>query len=352
MKYNLDKEQELAVKTNKKKVIIAAGAGSGKTTVITERLKFLLNNNVDPKKIFAITYTNNAANEMRERVNNSDVFIGTIHSLANFILLSNGIDTSSYIEEEEFDHLFKIAKKSTIKLPEVEHLLIDEFQDICDNEYEFTLETLKPKNYFVVGDSRQAIYSFKGANYKFFMNLINDPFTYVYELNNNYRCGERIIEFADDFIKYGYDIYRTKIITARNIKGSVQKLIYSAENILELLNNVDYKDWFVLCRTNSEVANISSLLDKNKIPNITFKKSEKTNEEIKEALESDCVKILTIHSAKGLESKNVIVIGAKNWNAEELRICYVAATRAKDNLYWFTAPKKKTAVKTQLMNWG
>ena len=177
---NLDKEQKAAVETKKRNVLVAAAAGSGKTRVITERLKFLLNNGADASKIFAITYTNAAAQEMRDRIGNSEVFIGTIHSLANRILLLNGVDTSDCLNDEEFDKLFELTKRENIELPEVEHLLIDEFQDICENEYEFTMETLNPKNFFVVGDSRQAIYTFKGANYKYFMDLINNPFVQVY----------------------------------------------------------------------------------------------------------------------------------------------------------------------------
>jgi superfamily I DNA/RNA helicase len=55
---------------------------------------------------------------------------------------------------------------------------------------------------------------------------------------------------------------------------------------------------------------------------------------------SNAVKVMTIHTAKGLESPNVIVIGAKTYCAEERRIAYVAATRAETNLYWCPAIKK------------
>ena len=46
---------------------------------------------------------------------------------------------------------------------------------------------------------------------------------------------------------------------------------------------------------------------------------------------NDTVKVLTVHSAKGLEADNVIVIGVSKWskNAEERRVAYVAATRAR-----------------------
>lgn len=347
----LDKEQKAAVETKKRKVLVASSAGSGKTRVITERLKFLLDNGEDPSKIFAITYTNAAAQEMRNRVGNSEVFIGTIHSLANRILLLNGIDTSDCLEEKEFDRLFELVKNKRISLPTVDHLLIDEFQDICKNEYEFTMEILKPKNFFVVGDSCQSIYSFKGSNYQYFMDILNDPFTTVYELKNNYRCGEEIIDFAEIFLDRVYDVYKIGCNCKSGIIGDVEKTYFSFDKILDYLKNKDYKDWFILCRTNNEIDHISFFLTKNNIPTVSFKKSEFSLEEINEKVNSNIVKVLTIHSAKGLESKNVIVVGARNWNAEELRVCYVAATRAKEKLIWMIDPPRRR-VDYKMTNWG
>ena len=348
----LDKEQKLAVETKKRNVLVAAAAGSGKTRVITERLKFLLDNGADPSKVFAITYTNAAAQEMRNRVGNSEVFIGTIHSLANRILLLNGVDTSGCLDDEEFDKLFEMTKKESVELPEVEHLLIDEFQDICENEYEFTMETLKPRNFFVVGDSRQAIYGFKGANYKYFMDLINNPFVHTYELNNNYRCGEEIISYAQIFLDNMRDIYDTPVHCKSGIEGEVERVPFSFKTIMDYLKEGNYKDWFILCRKNAEIEEVTYFLEKNNVPCISFKKSELSLEELNEKVNSNVVKILTIHSAKGLESKNVIVIGAKNWNAEEYRICYVAATRAKEKLIWMLEPPKRKKPAYTMQNWG
>ena len=312
------------------------------TRVITERLKFLLNSGINPSKIFAITYTNAAAQEMRDRVGNSEVFIGTIHSLANRILLLNGIDTSNYLEEEEFDSLFELTKNTELEFPEVEHLLVDEFQDICDNEYEFITDILKPRNFFYCGDSCQSIYSFKGSNYKIFMRVLNDPFTTVYELKNNYRCAKEIIEFADKFLENCYDIY--KIESRYNVenRGKVIETSFSSKkDILNYLKEKNYQDWFILSRTNAEVESIIDILKENNIPCVNFRKSELSLEELKNTVQSDAIKVLTIHSAKGLESKNVIVIGAKPWSAEECRVCYVAATRAKEKLIWVTESSKR-----------
>jgi superfamily I DNA/RNA helicase len=64
-------------------------------------------------------------------------------------------------------------------------------------------------------------------------------------------------------------------------------------------------------------------------------------DELNELLNTQAVKVLTIHSAKGLECENVIVVGANMWKDEEIRLSYVAATRARDNLYWMSTKRKK-----------
>jgi superfamily I DNA/RNA helicase len=97
---------------------------------------------------------------------------------------------------------------------------------------------------------------------------------------------------------------------------------------------LDYKDWFILTRTNNEKDVIKDLLRQKQIPSISFQKRLCSPEEINEYVNRDAVKLLTIHAAKGLESEKVIVVGAQTYNDEECRVAYVAATRAKSLLYW------------------
>ena len=89
----LNKEQMEAVMHDKGPALVLAGAGSGKTKVLTNRIAYLIQNGVDDYNILAITFTNKAAKEMRDRVNNlvSDVnsFIGTFHSLGLRIIREN-----------------------------------------------------------------------------------------------------------------------------------------------------------------------------------------------------------------------------------------------------------------------
>jgi DNA helicase-2/ATP-dependent DNA helicase PcrA len=100
----LNAEQERAVNTTQGPLLIIAGAGSGKTKVITHRILNLIKKGVAPHSILAITFTNKAAKEMRERINallaedkglnipismNERPFVSTFHALGVHIIREN-----------------------------------------------------------------------------------------------------------------------------------------------------------------------------------------------------------------------------------------------------------------------
>ena len=88
----LNKEQMEAVVSTKGPLLILAGAGSGKTRVLTHRVAYLIEEGVDPFHIMAITFTNKAAKEMRTRVDNlvgagsENIWVATFHSTCVRIL--------------------------------------------------------------------------------------------------------------------------------------------------------------------------------------------------------------------------------------------------------------------------
>jgi len=95
---NLNPQQQEAVKTEKEPVLVIAGAGSGKTRVLAHRIAYLiLEKKIKPENILAVTFTNKAAQEMKDRVESlsreiydpgrlSSLWMGTFHSVCARIL--------------------------------------------------------------------------------------------------------------------------------------------------------------------------------------------------------------------------------------------------------------------------
>ena len=80
---SLDKYQLKAVTSNRKKILVLAGAGSGKTYTIVSRIRYLIKyRNVKPSDILCISFTNDAVNKLKEDLNNKDVEVLTFHKLA------------------------------------------------------------------------------------------------------------------------------------------------------------------------------------------------------------------------------------------------------------------------------
>jgi DNA helicase-2/ATP-dependent DNA helicase PcrA len=334
----LNQNQKKAIEATENKVLVVSSAGSGKTTTLTERIKFLLNQGVNPNQIVAISFTNMSAEEMRRRIPNApkELFIGTLHSYANKILQLNGVDTTDAIANQKFDWLINEGIKAK-KIPTIRHLLIDEFQDLCDNEYSFAFH-LNADNFYAVGDPKQYIYGFKGANDDFIFNLYYDKACTKYYLRENYRSYGNILSFAEEKIQYLKRKIPCKIIPKLQGTGYIEKCSFS-DALQDLYYSGDWNNWFILARTNAEIEYVMGELRKKSIPCTTFKQADMNSFELDDLMQEDTVKVLTVHAAKGLEREKVIVVGAKMYNEDEERISYVAATRAKKVLYWCPSPK-------------
>lgn len=349
MEYVSELQKEI-IEAKENNICVLASPAAGKTHVLIERVKYLLESGIDPESIVVFTFTNAAAEEMKKRIGEAGArcFINTVHAYAYYLLMKNGIDTSSAINEEDFDEFFRLIQQNPEVIEPVDYLLLDEAQDSNLLQFQFILKMIKPAHCFIVGDARQSIYSFNGGRPDILIAIANDPNFTLYELNENYRNGPHILKFAKKIIQGNmlgdYELYDNSICM-QTAPDYVNEMEYLPSRVIKLIEeDPQYGNWFILTRKNSQLDNVVTYLKRANIPCDTFKRSRITSEEFQEKMSNDTVKVLTVHSAKGLEADNVIVIGVPKWSkkAEERRVAYVAATRARKKLIWMrSAPKKR-----------
>lgn len=208
----------------------------------------------------------------------------------------------------------------------IDALFIDEFQDVDEVQKEI-FDRVKGRK-FVIGDEKQSIYQFRGADGQIFQKL--DGYA-AFVLDHNYRSYQDIIDYANAVYygikNSGYSGFISNITTSTPSRiicdrGYGGNLVIDAlvpikiqhnqaewiqrNEMLRLYMEMRKQNVQILCRTNREVGLIQSELDYQNVS--------------------------TVHQAKGLEYDNVIVIDSEISSAEDLNIAYVALTRARDNL--------------------
>ncbi|MEW6571121.1 MAG: UvrD-helicase domain-containing protein [Nitrospirota bacterium] len=121
--HGLNESQKKAVMTTEGPVMIIAGPGTGKTLTITRRIAYLIHKGVCPENILAVTFTNRAAREMRERIgaflrnDAGKIFIGTFHFLGLRII--QDIYSHSFViynRDEQASLLKKLLKNSDFRV--------------------------------------------------------------------------------------------------------------------------------------------------------------------------------------------------------------------------------------------
>ena len=260
---SLNTFQSRAVRHKDGPVLVLAGPGSGKTTVIIQRVHHLIEyHKVLPEKIIVLTFTRAAAREMKERffrICNSqyaNVSFLTIHALCYDIICGElGKKKLEILTEKEAELLRKKVKrelfyteqereltkeeemvlyrcfqqeKKKLGYFELEDLvntayrllyskpvllrawqnrfsyyLIDEFQDTSMRQLELLfLLCDKNRNIMVVGDDDQSIYAFRGATPEVFRCFKKKfPETDTIQLKINYRCRDEIIRLSEGVIE-------------------------------------------------------------------------------------------------------------------------------------------------------
>lgn len=158
------------------------------------------------------------------------------------------------------------------------YILVDEYQDTNKAQYVLTRQLSNlHNNLFVVGDMSQAIYSFRGADFRNILNFQRDfPKAKVYNLEQNYRSTQTILDAAKNVIKNNSTHIPLDLWTEN--KGGEKIIVYSggtdkeevefviAEITDQLLTGKSFLDIAVLYRTNAQSRNMEEALIKNNIP--------------------------------------------------------------------------------------
>ena len=373
----LNAEQLKAVTATEGFVRVIAGAGSGKTRALTHRFVYLVNEiGVLPENILCVTFTNKAANEMRERIRgllgDSDTgLINTFHGFcvtvlqediyavqypASFLVLDNSdidailrivyeergltlrdmtfsdardmiemqklkrkpdyyldlIDMSLEALHEKYEaaeftddiifygYLFHEKKcfaldyndlikftlyifrnREDIRLKwqtRLEYIMIDEFQDIDDLQYEL-MDVLCDyhKNLFIVGDPDQTIYTWRGANVKYLLDFDQTHSgTQTVMMLKNYRSSPQIIAAANSLIDKNHHRIKKDLVPVRPDNGPVvfsymrnadEEALRIAGEIKELHEKgVAYRDMTVLYRAHYVTRSVEEAFLKEKLP--------------------------------------------------------------------------------------
>lgn len=326
----LDKDQQLAVDVMGKRMLIQAGAGSGKTRVLIAKTEKLLET-YDSTQIVLITFTRKSADEMTNRLQNPDIACGTFHSLAakliqtkpNIILPDNCIiiieealakikasrfeedlpaPTAEWIYEayaksietmsplsfgrwqdrksliEETLELYKQNKQGydyqdllVAWLDEApgnfKIALVDEAQDLNKlqrsiiEKFEFVVEA---------GDSEQAIYSWRGADYQDFLDSERDQ---TVSLVNNYRSTKSIVELSQ-IISHSKDQYVSQRDQGDKVRIHHANTHSLANSIKDWVREFDTDNLAVLARDNETLEKLAKQLNQMGVQASTNKPSK------------------------------------------------------------------------------
>ncbi|WOO88766.1 3'-5' exonuclease [Mollicutes bacterium LVI A0078] len=236
----LNDMQIAAIEDKEPVVVVIAGAGSGKTTVLTQRISYLYKvNNVNPENVLAITFTNKAANEMKERLLEKEgpyaqmSWIMTFHALAVRIIRANTADL------KWFDKDFSI-----IDTDDQLKILKQIIKDLGKDE-------IKPKEAsYVIGNAKSFASTLSEVEYKIDWDYLD-----IYKQYDKYLKTHNAMDF-DDLLLYCHELLkkpavRTKYVEKFKyihvdefqdtsiIQNNILKLLYSKVNNMFIVGDVD-----------------------------------------------------------------------------------------------------------------
>jgi hypothetical protein len=351
-------EEQLAVVTSpiSENQRILASAGSGKTTTITARIAYLIENyGIKPSQILLVSFSRSAAHEMIHRVHHLigpvQLLGGTFHALSAQILREHTI-----MEDQPFLDELPYRLVSWLESPKgrawtkgFRTIIVDEFQDINEIQWRLLMGFLHPRaTISIVGDDAQNIYTWRGSSVNFILDFHNNIADVKdYQLCKNYRSTEAIVTVANSVMSFIPTLpYKEKMVA--NLKGGVKPEVHffyrSSDEydwIVTIIQNIQVQyptfTCAVLSRYNSDLFRMEERLHQKRMSyHLLTIPSEHT-------ITDRPITLATIHASKGLEWDIVFFTGlcddvfpSRKTDEDiicERRLFYVGVTRARKGLY-------------------
>lgn len=335
---------------------IVASAGSGKTTTLTARIAWLITHyKFKPESIVLMTFSRNAANQMIQRIESligpNGVWGGTFHGLSkNLLQLYEPSKLRSLFFIDELIGMgteWLSTKKGRQWVSKLRYIVVDEFQDINAAQMKMVERMLHPgAKLLVVGDDSQNIYTWRGSDVKFILELEKKlPGIVDDQLRMNYRSTDSIISVANSVMRYIPTLPWKKSMLGTGIQVGRRPDVHFfwrcsdetrwiIQNILSVRRQNKKITMAILSRTNIDLFRMEEELLAAGIP---YKLRDAADVD-----EAEGVDLVTLHASKGLEWDLVFVVHCNDDSFPsskkaadiicERRLFYVAVTRARKHL--------------------
>jgi DNA helicase-2/ATP-dependent DNA helicase PcrA len=250
---NLSEKQESIVYADDRPLYVKASAGSGKTRVLTERIRYLLK--TKKVKILALTFTNQAAEEIKERLREvpelqNHLFIGTFHGFCQYVLENHGnligLPKTTHIFEEKSDRvkLIEQAIQQTSFYENYTRKSKKDKKDFCDQVLQFIAQV---KRELISEDSEEELLN----------KAIDENLFIVYQNYKDILTSQNAVDF-DDLLLCTYNLF----ISFPKIASLYRRAYpYICVDEAQDLNNAQYQ--LLLALTGNEHKNIMLVADPN-----------------------------------------------------------------------------------------
>ena len=253
-KINLSRKQQEIVSHGDGSILVNASAGSGKTRVLTERIKRLLP--MTNRKILAITFTNKAAEEMKERLGNVDdinkkLFVGTFHGFCQQVLDNHGkmigFTKIPHIFEDESDRL-KLIEQAIQQTPSFQYRYVKRNlkrqKDLCYRVLNF------------ISEAKRKLLS----NDELLMESEDEDLVLLYTTYQDILNSQNGIDF-DDLILLSYNLFienpKVAALYRRTYEyiciDEAQDLNYAQYQFLRAITNVEHRNVMMVGDPNQSI---------------------------------------------------------------------------------------------------